>query len=160
MAINRGKAFEKLIHEQLNQLSGVDVTRLYDTTNGYANIKNPCDFIVYKRPNMFKLEAKSTTGSSFSISRLTQLEKLLEAKHNGCRAGMLLWFIDKKVTFWVEADYIQEAVEQGKKSLSVNDLRGTYDPRVILIPGVYVRIYGVYDFKVLVDNDIQFFYDK
>ena len=109
---------------------------------------------------MFKLEAKSTTGASFSISRLTQLEKLLEAKHNGCRAGMLLWFIDKKVTFWVEADYIQEAVEQGKKSLSVNDLRGTYDPRVILIPGVYVRIYGVYDFKVLVDNDIQFFYDK
>lgn len=54
------------------------IIRLYDTTNGFAGIKNPCDFVYYVYPYNYMVELKSVKGVRFDFNLLTdhQLEQL------------------------------------------------------------------------------------
>lgn len=59
--------------------------------------RNPCDFIMYSKPELFLLELKSTKGTSFSfdekIIKKNQLKKLKEAsKTDGVVTGLVFNF--------------------------------------------------------------------
>ena len=55
MSANRGKDFEGVIKDCLLKVPDIDVQRLYDTTNGFAGVKQPSDFSVYLFPYKYYL---------------------------------------------------------------------------------------------------------
>lgn len=146
MSTNRGKDFENIVRSSISNL-GIDITRLYDSTSGYISIHTTCDFIAYKYPTIYYIECKSIDGNTLSIAALRQLEDLLEKKkYYGTRAGFLIWYKDHRLTYWVEADYVNELKQNGDKSINIKNLMASEDNRVQLIPAVYKRVYGVYNF--------------
>ena len=123
--VNRGKQFEKQVQSALEKIDGIYVQRLYDTMNGFKNIANPCDYLVYAYPNLCLLECKSCHGASFSKTNITdyQYEMLLKAdKIKGIVAGYMIWFIDRDVTVFVTADILDKYLDYtNRKSLSYTD---------------------------------------
>ena len=67
MSVSRGKSFEDIVKKCIERLDDVDIQRLYDTQGGYSSVANPADFIVYKRPQFYLLECKSTNANTLSI---------------------------------------------------------------------------------------------
>lgn len=66
MAVNYGKAFEKVFKEDfLNTVPGSTIDRLYDPTGGFVGISNISDYIGYAYPHIFYLECKSIQGNTF-----------------------------------------------------------------------------------------------
>ena len=128
--VNRGKDFEAQVQSGLEATPGVSIDRLPDPMAGYAGVKNICDFIVYKYPNQYYIECKSCYGNTFSINsndpkkkygNITnnQWEGLLEkSKIPGVRAGVLLWFIDHDVTYWLDIRLLQKWKDLGNKSIA------------------------------------------
>ena len=123
--VNRGKQFEKQIQSALEKVDNIYVQRLYDTMNGFKNIANPCDYIVYSYPNLCMLECKSCHGSSFSKMNISdyQYEMLLKAcAIKGIIAGYMIWFIDKDITVFVRADEFEKYLDYtNRKSLAYDD---------------------------------------
>lgn len=75
---NKGKKFERNFRDSAID-QGVLIVRLNDTNlsfipgkekNSRFTADNPCDFILYEKPNIYFLELKSTEYSSISIQRL------------------------------------------------------------------------------------------
>ena len=66
-----GKRWEQDFRKSIDDISCI---RLYDTTNGYAGVKNPCDFIYYVYPNMYVMELKSVKGKSFGFDNITDYQ--------------------------------------------------------------------------------------
>ena len=86
MTINRGKQFEAIVKKSFEKEPNTYVLRLYDTTNGFIGIANPCDFIVYKYPKLFLIECKTCHGASLPLTNISsnQWKRLLDAdKVNG-----------------------------------------------------------------------------
>ncbi|MDM5250092.1 hypothetical protein [Lysinibacillus sp. G4S2] len=50
---NPGKQFEKDFYASVLEKEYLFVYRLKDDNLGFANVKNPCDFILYKKPNIY-----------------------------------------------------------------------------------------------------------
>ena len=142
MALSKGKEFEKIIFDSTTSLfPKVDITRLYDTTNGYKTIHNPSDFIAYCYPTHYYIECKSRQGNTLSISEITQLEDLkTKSKVYGNLAGVILWYIKHKRVFWVDIRYIEELEKSGAKSININeiDLQSKY---IYEIPSKTPRVY-------------------
>lgn len=91
MAVNYGKKFEAKVKTDLQRIPDSAVLRLYDTTSGYKSIANPCDFIFYKYPKMFMIEAKCKYGNTFPFTALRQYDKLVKYKGiDGLNAGVLI----------------------------------------------------------------------
>ena len=65
--MDQGKRLEKNVKESLP-----GIIRLYDTTNGYAGIKNPCDFIYYNYPFQYLIECKSVAETTLYFSAITE----------------------------------------------------------------------------------------
>lgn len=73
------------------KIPDADITRLYDTTNGFKSVSNVSDFIGYIYPYIFYIECKSTQGNTFPFSRLKQLDKLSQKiGKKGVNAGAVI----------------------------------------------------------------------
>lgn len=91
MANNYGKAFEAKFKEDFKKIPGADLTRLYDTTNGYKSISNVSDFVCYLFPFEYYLEVKSIQGNTYNLSKLRQADKLKEKQGIlGVNAGVII----------------------------------------------------------------------
>ena len=149
MAINRGKQFEDVVKNCLENVEGVDVDRLHDQTNGYTGSKNPCDFIVYKYPYQYAIECKSIHGNTFPFSNITdyQYQALLKkSKIRGIVAGLLIWWVDKDTTRFVPIEMIEYLKESGYKSIHyINNSYGDY--KTYTIQGKKKRVFFDYDFE-------------
>lgn len=147
MPISRGKAFEKIIENNLNHLITVNCERLHDQMTGYINVsRNPADFIVYRYPYQYYVDCKSIHGASIPIANFKQQDMIKErCKTFGVKGAYIVWFVDKKITFWVDYLVIEDAINNNRKSLNYTTLMTT--PGVKIIPAIYKRIYGVYDFS-------------
>lgn len=122
MSENLGKKFEGIVREQFSKYCYV--LRLYDTTNGFLNISNPCDFITYDKKHMFMLECKSCHGASLPLSNISQNQRdsLVEASKYNIIAGYLVWFIDKDITIFIRAEDLETYIlETGRKSLACDE---------------------------------------
>lgn len=150
MASRRGKEFENKIEEALIKLreNGVIYQRLYDVTMGYQGVHNPCDFLVYKYPSIYYVECKSILGNTLNFGAVTQFEDLLNASSvNGVVAGVLVWYIEHKETYWVNIKFAEQLRNSGKKSLNIKDLKDIRNESVYKIDGVTKRIYTDYSLK-------------
>lgn len=130
MGVNRGKQFEDVIKEAFEKVPGCSIDRLHDQTNGFSGSSNICDFIVYRKPCEYYIECKSCYGNTLSINSNNpknkygaisnkQWEGLLEkSKIDGVRAGIIVWFIDHDVTYWVDIVDLECLKNSGLKSLN------------------------------------------
>jgi len=152
MAVSRGKPFEAIVKRDLLQVPFVLVERLYDVMSGYKNQKSPSDFIVYNFPFMTYLECKSIKGNSIPFEDIRQLDDLNERLNlgiKGIRCWIIIWYIDKKKTYIMDAKTVKElSITSNRKSLSVQDC----EQFGIEVPAVYKRVYGCYDFTNILDK--------
>ena len=152
--VQRGKQFEEQICESFEKVPNTSVTRLIDPQNGYAGVRNICDYIVYNYPNQYFIECKSCYGNTLSIysndpkkkyGAITnnQWEGLEEkSKIKGVIAGYMIWFIDHDRTIFVPAQSMVVHRELGAKSYNIAK---QWDSDYIEIKGKKKRILFEYD---------------
>lgn len=91
---------------------------------GYVGINNPCDFIIYKRPNILYLECKTKNNNTLNFKydiRNNQWDKLYEySKIDGVNAGIICWFIQQNKTIYLPIEYLHYMRENGYKSFNVS----------------------------------------
>lgn len=150
--INRGKDFEEQIRKGFNAVRNTTVTRLLDPQNGYAGVRNICDFIVYHYPVQYFIECKSCYGNTLPFSNITenQWRGLLNVSQTyGVVAGYLIWFIDKDETIFVSAENMEQLKKDGFKSFNITkwDREDWYHLRG-------------HKRRVLFDYDMKDFFDK
>jgi hypothetical protein len=155
--VNRGKQFEEQVRTALENVPDTSVDRLIDPQNGFAGVRNICDFIAYHYPHQFYVECKSCYGNTLSIhtnnpknkyGAITnnQWEGLLEkSKTKGVIAGYVIWFIDHDITVFLSAQYLEFIRNEGKKSVNIKDL----DDSWYIVPGNKKRVLFDYDFSKL-----------
>lgn len=119
VSVGPGKRFET----NLKQSIGDSLIRLYDTTNGFAGVKNPCDFIYYTYPYMYLLELKSIKGDSFPFSIITdnqktQLEYFSHIK--GVNPLIVVEFREHQRVFAIPWSVIRRTMRH-KQHLSIKD---------------------------------------
>lgn len=135
--MNYGKKFENNFKKGV----GKELVRLYDTTNGYAGVKNPCDFIYYRYPFQYLFELKSVKGSRFDFSNITdnQKEQLDFYSHiKGCNPMIVVEFREYKKIYMIPWSTIRRRMEHDKQSLSINDCEIIVN--VYQLPVEYQRI--------------------
>ncbi len=116
----QGKDFEDDFKQSFSPELIPLLTRLYDTTNGFAGVKNPCDFILYNRPNQMNLELKVTHSKRLPFDNVTpfQWEALTERdKIPGMMSGLLICYYEVRRTFFVPMTIVNQIKEHGVKSL-------------------------------------------
>lgn len=149
MPDNKGKQFESIFKHDFAKSTGGVIDRIYDPGFGMKGIKNICDFIAYKYPNMFYLECKSIKGNTFPLSNLTQYEKLREKKGiHGIRAGAIIWFRDHDRIVYVPISTFEQCFNEGLKSINIK-MVGNTAYKIIEIPSIKKRVYLESDYSVL-----------
>lgn len=123
MGINRGKQFEEKLEEQFEKLENISFDRIYDVTMGYKGVNNPCDFILYKRPNILYLECKAKNDNTLNFKsdiRENQWNKLLEhTEVDGVNAGIICWFIKHDKTVYLPIEWLEYMRRKGYKSFNI-----------------------------------------
>lgn len=149
MSRDYGKAFEKKLKEDWLKIENSTIDRLYDSMSGYRAISNISDFIAYKYPNIFYLEAKSIRGNTFPLSNLSQYEKLkTKVGIPGVRTGVVIWFIDHDRVLYVPISTIARLKEDNKKSVNIRTIfKENYN--VIELPSVKKRVFCDTDYSNL-----------
>ncbi len=148
MEVNRGKQFEGCIEKAFKDMEDTSVYRLIDPMGGQKGVANICDYIVYSFPTIFYIECKSVHKNTFNFHLLTKnqyegMVRMTEVNH--VQAGVMLWFIDHDVTFYVPITEIKKRIENGDKSIRYTD--------------DYFKIDGKKK-RVLFDYDMTSFYEK
>lgn len=145
MSVNRGKEFEKVVREAFLAVPHTSVDRLNDQMSGFkVTSKNVSDFIVYHKPHEYYIECKSVHGNVLPLSNITphQWASLLEKSEiDGVIAGVIVWFVDRDVTYFVPIQQLQQAEGYGKKSVRYDD---TFIKKII-IQGKKKRVFFEYD---------------
>lgn len=135
--MNYGKKFENNFKKGV----GKELVRLYDTTNGYAGVKNPCDFIYYKYPYQYLFELKSVKGDRFDFSNITdnQKEQLDLYNHiQGCNPMVIVEFREHKQIYIIPWSTIKRTMQNNKQSLNVDDCEVIVG--ITKLPVLYQRI--------------------
>ena len=147
---NLGKKFEQKFSEDWQKtFPDGDILRLYDTTSGYSAITFPSDFDCYNYPYKFYIECKSVQGNTFSITKLSQYEKLLQhSGKKGVRAGVVIWFYDHQKVVYVPIRQIEKMKNDDKKSVNIKMLEEK-EYKIIEIPGELKRTFIDSDYTIL-----------
>lgn len=148
---NIGKHFEDDVRAAFELFPDVDIVRLIDPQNGYAGVKNICDFLVYRYPYHYDIECKSCHGDRFPFANITdnQWKGLSDRRMiKGNNAGIMLWFIDHDEVCWVPISVIIRRDNSGIKSIRWDD---EYIQKH-LIPIRKKRVYVEPDFTSFFDD--------
>lgn len=149
MSTNRGKQFELKFREDFEKLPETSLDRLYDPVGGYSGIKNICDFIGYKYPNIFYIECKSSQGNTWSFTNFSQYDKMLpRVGIKGVRVGVVLWMVDHNQIVYIPVKTIQQMKTDGRKSFNIKDLKDD-KYRLVVIPSIKKRVFMDSDYTVL-----------
>lgn len=119
-----GKDFEDDFKDSFRDDQLPLLTRLYDTTNGFAGVKNPCDFILYNQPNMMSLELKVTHDKRLPFSDVTDFQwESLTARDPlpGQMAGLLICYYNERRVFFVPMMIVNQVKDAGLKSIHFID---------------------------------------
>lgn len=132
-----GKMFEQDFFSSWKSCTdGTYLTRLYDPTNGFKGIQNPCDFILACEVGTVYLELKATKQASLSFSNVSdrQWQSLLDADASDYAVGgLLVFFYEKSLLRWYPIQQLEELRKAGAKSINPDKL-----PNV----GYPVKFYG------------------
>lgn len=94
---------------------------MYDTTNGFAGVANPCDFVYYAYPRIGFFELKSVIGNSLPFSNITEKQwngLLQRSKLRGVVAAILIQFRESKEGYLVPIQELQAIKNAGKCSIN------------------------------------------
>ena len=137
---NAGKNFEDEFRDSIP--ADVYYKKLQDSANGFDiqnskfrfSAKSPYDYFLYRMPNMWCLELKSTAGTSMSFEGKTpmikkhQREELQKAHKYGCIAGFVMNFRKYPLTYFVPITLFEQFVENTeKKSINLKDIQNMLD---------------------------------
>lgn len=170
---NKGKIFEKQFKESAEK-DELFLLRLNDTDLNYNGNKisrftpkNKFDFVLFKYPNLFCLELKSTAYDSFSIQKNEkepekmikwhQIHELVKASNfEGIYSGFIFNFRNEKKDNEEEETYYMPIknfcnflVENDKKSINKKDIQ-KYGS--ILIEQKKKRIFYTYNIKKMIEE--------
>lgn len=150
-----GKAFEAKFKEDFLKIPSATIDRLYDPVGGLHGIRNICDFIGYKYPNIVYAECKTVKGNTFPLTNLTQYEKLLtKVDIPGAIVGVFLWFYEHEDSvLFVPITTFRKLKEDGKKSYSIKMVGGNEYPS-IKIPSVKKRTFYDSDYSVIFSEKV------
>lgn len=150
--ISLAKNFEHNVKAQLSDVKDVYVLRLYDTMFAARGIRNPADFIAYKKPNMILLECKTTAGASLPFKNISdgQWEDIYNAtqKAKGILGVILIWYYDKDVTLAVDIRKLVALKLMGEKSIRYD----ACGEGIIKVHGAKAKLYYTYDFKSMLEE--------
>ena len=153
MADNVGKKFEQKLKEDFLKIPGATIDRIYDTTNGFTGIRNICDFIGYRYPNIFYFECKTIKGNTFPLTNLKQYDKLLAKKNiKGVIAGVVLWFYEHDKVLFIPIKTFEKLKENNQKSFNIKMVGGREYPSIV-IPSVKKRTFMDSDYTVLLSME-------
>lgn len=155
--INRGKDFEEQIKRDFLKVPDLAVERLPDPTAGYIGYRNPCDFLVYKKPYMYYIECKTVHYHRLPFTNITfnQRVGMLDAsKVKGIIAGVICWFIPAEKTYFIPIQVIEKYRLAGEKSLNLNTMNPEKDGW-IEIHGQKKRVFFDYDLGRFIDYCTQ-----
>lgn len=146
MTVNRGKDFEECIRSASEALNDVSVIRLIDPQNGFAGVRNICDFIMYRYPYQMFIECKSVHGNTLPFTNITKNQwsgMLEQSKIDGCIAGVICWFVDHDKTVFIPIEHLEDLKNRGAKSVNVIGVDADTD--IIEIHGKKKRVFFDYD---------------
>lgn len=151
MAQNRGKQWEAKLKEDFSKLSGAFIYRVPDNMSGYKGITGICDFIGYKFPSVYFIEAKTIIGNTFPLTNFTQFDKLMSIPDiKGSHRGVLIWFQTHDRVLYIPVLTIDKMKKDGKKSVNIRTINEEqYD--YCEIPSVKKRVFLDCDYSVLLD---------
>ena len=154
MALNRGKQFEaKLKQDFLETVPDSSIDRLYDSVSGYKAISNISDFIAFKKPCIYYLEAKSHQGNTFPLTNLTQYDKLLgKVGIPGVRTGVVLWMVEKDYVVYLPISFITYLKDNGYKSFNVKMIDDVaLNDKFLVLPSTKKRVFMDTDYSRLLE---------
>lgn len=121
-----GKKAEQKIKEWLNRPSdGYDFQRIPDQMSGLYGSSNICDFIVYKYPEHYYIESKSTWNSRFEFSMLTTTQYnglVAKSKIAHVNGLVMILFASHKRAFILDIKQIAALIESGKMSINIDKI--------------------------------------
>lgn len=121
-----GKQFEEDFQKSFKEEHKYRILRLYDTTNGFAGVANPCDFIYFSYPRIGLFELKSTQGNRLPFSNITEKqwnELLNRSKVKGVIGAILIQYRDHREGFLVPLKVLDGIKRLGRKSIHVDEAR-------------------------------------
>lgn len=123
-----GKMFEEDFFEGAKEFdSQALVTRLYDTTNGFRGVANPCDYIAATEYGTVFLELKTTIEASLSFNNITENQRFQLSRAERCKfslAGILVYFQKHEKIIWYPISTLEEVKQSGVKSVNPNFIEG------------------------------------
>lgn len=134
--MNVGKIFEtewkQSVPENVLMCRLPDAAQSFSGGNLRFSRKNPFDYIMYDKPNLFALELKTVQGKSISFERSKedsgdihyhQIAGLNEWAKFGAICGFIINFRELEKTVFLPIEKFNELIEQTtKKSLNINDM--------------------------------------
>lgn len=159
---NPGKVFENNFKDSVP--GDVYYLRLHDSAIGFDTehstqrfaLKSPFDCIMYKHPQMFALELKSTATSALSFRgkspniKQHQINRLREAAARGIKAGFIINFRSSNHTYFLSiGDFDGITQHQMCTKSSISELQITQSGRGVLIPQSIKKVNWKYDLSVL-----------
>ena len=120
------KQAEERIQEWLDRPEeGYCFDRIPDQMSGWYGSKNICDFTLFKSPNFYYIESKSTWENRFDFSLITpyQYENMLEKSHiSNVYSWIIVLFLSHKRAFIIDIQDIDELQKSDKKSLNIEKI--------------------------------------
>lgn len=149
MAKNLGTKFEEQFERDIVKVDGITFNRIYNVSGMRKGVRNVCDFICYKYPNIFYAETKSVKGNTFPLRYLTQYEKLLQKKDiYGAIAGVIIWYYEKDKVVFCPIKNVQKIVGSGAKSIHLIK----HKDMLLEIPSVKKKVFMTSDYSVIFEN--------
>lgn len=117
-----GKMFEEDFKKG-TELCGNEArfSRLYDTTNGFRGVANPCDFIAATKYGTVYVELKTTQSSSLPFSNISEhqwQELFITDRCKYALGGVLVYFPKHAMIKWYPMTQLTRLRNLGQKSIN------------------------------------------
>jgi hypothetical protein len=146
--VEYGKKFESIVRRDLQKIENTIVERLPDQMSGMKGSTNTCDFVMYKKPNLFYIECKATVHETYNISTLRQYDKLKDKIGlNGVITGVIVWFVELNKIRWFPIELIKDLKEKNIKSNYYSLHSELENDKIIDLDFTKPRTYPVIDFQ-------------
>ena len=121
-----GKKAEEKIREWLDRPEdGYCFDRIPDKMTGFYGDANICDFTLYKYPEFYYIESKSTENDRFDFSLISETQHdglLKKSKMEHVHGFVIVLFILHKRAFLLDINDIKKLEDEGKKSINIKKI--------------------------------------